>query len=133
MKKLIIDRKTWYRGQRADTSKLLRNDGMRCCLGFYLQSCGMDDQGNRGTIEMGTPASLLNDVGAEIPEEAQWLIDMVGSDAANDCICAENSKECQRLMSLNDVPSSSVYPESDREMAITKIFAEHGIAVEFIN
>lgn len=42
MKKLIIDRDRWMRG-KGRISRLLRNDGNRCCLGFLGQACGYSD------------------------------------------------------------------------------------------
>ena len=39
MAKFTVDRKTWFRGQSSSDSKLLREDGQRCCIGFVAQQC----------------------------------------------------------------------------------------------
>ena len=40
MKKLTIDRKTWYRGQRFGAALRRAEDGKQCCLGFYCVANG---------------------------------------------------------------------------------------------
>ena len=41
-KVLVIDRTKWYRGQGDKESRLLRQDGSMCCLGFDALACGLE-------------------------------------------------------------------------------------------
>jgi len=41
--KFIVDRKTWYRGRGGAYSRLLTNDGKRCCIGFVCKQAGIPD------------------------------------------------------------------------------------------
>ena len=82
-----------------------------CCLGFYLESCGVTKAGLTGRK---TPA----EVGAVLfPTEARWLYDM-----DNDGLTPSGE-----LMAINDNGS-----EYRREDLIKKIFAENGVEVEFV-
>lgn len=40
MKKLVIDRSKWFRGNGPGASRLLRPDEQRCCLGFDMSQVG---------------------------------------------------------------------------------------------
>jgi hypothetical protein len=42
--KVIIDTKTWHRGQNFGyNTSLLNKDGNKCCLGFLGSACGIED------------------------------------------------------------------------------------------
>src|SRR3954462_4130148 len=47
-----VKRSKWHRGQGAKGSKLLRDDGTMCCVGFLSKACGASDAEiiNRNTI-----------------------------------------------------------------------------------
>ena len=67
MRTLTIDRAVWYRGQGPEESKLLRSeDGRRCCIGLYLQACGVPDNALRGKP---VAVQLFN---IALPPEADW-------------------------------------------------------------
>lgn len=38
-----VDRKTWYRGKGGKESRLLRDDGTRCCIGFLGKELKIPD------------------------------------------------------------------------------------------
>ena len=110
---LVIPRNKWLHGEGADHSKLYRpSDGKMCCLGIYLESCGVPKSVLRN---MNYPASVALD---QIPEEAGWLINSEKADsgAAND------------LMAVNDL---TTIPEENREERITDIFSANGVTVLF--
>lgn len=44
MLKVIVNRKTWYRGQGGPGSRLLLEDGRRCCVGFLAKRLGASDE-----------------------------------------------------------------------------------------
>lgn len=104
MKRLVIDRSIWLRGEGGNNSYLLREeDGKKCCLGIYLGACGTPDELLSGHV--GTGQIVL-------PEEAKWLDQ--GADA---------------FMIVNDDPHT---PASTRERGIEALFASHGIQVTFV-
>lgn len=109
--KFEIDRSRWHRGQGGEGSKLLRQDDKMCCVGLYLESCGV-------------PRAKLLDVayasGVVLPEQAKWLLD--------------NSKnQCQypgtELAVRND--SFNDDDEKSREEDIARLFAENDVEVTF--
>ena len=108
-KKFTIDRKRWLRGEGSETSYLHRlSDGKQCCLGFYLEACGVK---RVDIVGVGSPVRLLY-----IPDEAKWL--------------EVNEGEGSRpLVAAND---ALVLKASTRESRITNLFREHGVAVEFV-
>ena len=124
MRKLVIDRTIWYRGQSSIGSRLLipqdgDDPGKRCCLGIYGKEIGVPDDlledqtcfGNFGRYE-------------DIPEEAHWLVTTVAEFGLT------NSGDAQELMMIND---EETMDEDDRELAITKYFKRHDVEVTFIN
>lgn len=125
MKKLIIDRKIWARGETsAHVNKLLdfRSHGSggaraQCCIGIYLSSCGMTDEQIGG---LSTPADF--GVLRNLPDEARWLVTEKKPTLydASDVACD--------LIGAND---RAYMP--DREERIKALFATQGIEVEFVN
>lgn len=112
--KLTIDRNVWLRGEGASASCLLREvDGKRCCLGIYLQACGVRDE-ELGYSE--SPEKIQH-----LPNQAQWLIEPTTyTDTGDTC----------NLMERNDIREIG---EDEREEKIASIFAKHNVEVEFIN
>lgn len=120
--KLRINRAKWLHGEGDYVSYLLRPaDGKMCCLGFYGQALGVPTE---------TLAYKKSPVGSEIfCKKAPWLGD------------TENFSEvCGDLMEVNDScpdnqdktrPVNIVLSEPEREARLTKLFAEHGVEVEF--
>jgi hypothetical protein len=114
--KLTIDRNTWLRGEGSVVSRLLRkDDGKKCCLGFYMNACGVSDS----EIEEVRLPSDLDD----IPNEAAWLVEKSNIKNLN-----VPSPIAFDLMQYNDASS-----QFGREEEITKIFKEAGVEVEFVN
>lgn len=48
MAKFTVDRTKWYRGQGYTESRLLRGDGMMCCIGFVGLQCGISPEALMG-------------------------------------------------------------------------------------
>lgn len=115
--KVTIDRKTWLRGEGATKSALLRTeDGKKCCLGFYANSCGLDDESILGEKTL----QSLNDKEAKpkLPE-------------VDNCVIA-------LLMSTNDsigydINYGKELNARERESRIKELFFRIGVEVEFIN
>jgi hypothetical protein len=114
VKAFTIDRAKWLHGEGEISSFLLRaSDGKQCCLGFYLESCGIprDKLENRAS-----PGNITFFGGVQIPE---WLLN-IGT--------LLHSKEAFALMVEND---DVVTPDFHRETAIIAGFARVGITVTF--
>jgi hypothetical protein len=116
--KLVIDRAKWQRGEPGNGC-LLR-DGRMCCLGFLGCALGIpaDD-----LLEEATPGDVENSAWPE------WLLgDMSGNSTAGDL-----------LMRINDAAlgsgsgGSAVTSEEQREHALAREFAKHGVEVEFVD
>ena len=115
MKKLIIDRKKWYRGRGASGSSLLLSDGTMCCLGFYALSCGKteDDISGKQLFAVGQNTNCL----VSAKGEAAWL-------------GRKREGLCVGLASINDDVFIS---QQTRESQISEIFENNGVKVKFIN
>jgi hypothetical protein len=117
MKTITITRKNWLHGEGGYTSRLIRRcDEKKCCLGFYLEQCGISPSVLENTS---CPSDLGSDL---IPQEAQWLL----SDRR---AYGNDSKEGERLMNSND---STRTTDGHKEKFIKKTFANHGVKVKFV-
>lgn len=114
MKKLVIDRSKWLRGE--SPSYLLTNDGSMCCLGFWCKSQGIEDDAiiHRGLPTAISPRDLIKagvtDMEPFLGVNRPWMWDMFAS--------------------INDDTSIN---DSERETKLEKLFNNIGYTVEFIN
>ena len=110
--KLIIDRKTWWMGKNYGNSRLLRDDGYKCCLGFYALQQGCKET---EILNVLSPAYVLvrlrHKFKALLTDDGFGLTDL-----------------CGELIYLNDEPHVE-----NREEKLTEKFKEMGVEVEFIN
>lgn len=122
-----IDRKTWYRGQGGERSRLLRQDGQKCCLGFFGEACGLSKPRIRGQMYLMSPLMKGSKKGPlpiiDAPE-LQWLFLLIAENKLS------TNNEAGELARINDSVATS---EKNREDYIVKTFANHGITVHFIN
>jgi hypothetical protein len=102
-----IDRKTWLRGEGADRSWLLRQDGKMCCLGQMA-------------IQAGFTSAQIN--GVRSPKDLNWK-QMEGDYTGN-------GNTVNKLMGVND---DSTITNKDREKMIIKLAARKRIKVKFVN
>lgn len=110
MRKLVIDRKVWLRGERA-SYLLRRHDRKMCCVGIYLKACGVPEEKFKGLAGI---ISVPEKV--KFPEEAEWLR---GLDTL--------------LYGLYAVNDALDLTEIQREAKIVKLFAQRDVEVTFIN
>ena len=116
MKQFTIIREKWLRGDE-DTSMLLDDTGCRCCLGSYLQACGLTDAQLQ---DRHVPA----DVRGGLPVEAQWL---------RRVIPIEGARQFTQDFHLMEVNDNEALTDAEREASITKLFKEQGIEVLFVD
>jgi hypothetical protein len=115
---LTIPRSTWLRGEGAERSALLRpDDGRMCCLGLYLQACGIP----RPVLTGRATAIALVDRGYKVP---YWLYQ--GTPGENAFM---NSRAAAALMGINDWSKGT---EEHREAEVKRMFKEQGITVTFV-
>lgn len=140
MRTLVIDRKIWLRGEGDSSGQLLRpDDGKMCCIGIYLEACGVPKE-----LLKGQDVAHSGVVMPVLPEEAQWLVagihcamaqpDAQAAYAINDDALAwkdddgDNDNE-DREPTLADAWTEAKY----REEKLAKIFAKHDVEVVFTN
>lgn len=120
MDKLVIDRKKWYRGKGSTESRLLREDGQMCCLGFDMLRRGFtEDQ----ILDAGTPEEVD---GLEGEIDGLVFLQESDDDGTNYYSPTETNEE---LVTVND---DEGVDEADRERAIKNLFASIDVEVEFV-
>ena len=118
MQKFTVRREDWYRGKGDRESRLMRpEDHKMCCLGFYALANGYKP----GEIENRCfPSDLTMGENEPLPDTMDWLLDMY----------PDTEQEYELLIgNINDDPDSS---EQERERDLTRMFAKHGVQVEFV-
>lgn len=109
MSKFTVKRSQWCRGSGGHNSALLRYDGQRCCVGFYLCSLGVPDE---HLLTRPYKASAQgNGASCYYPQGAEWLQD-------------------HPVYAIND---SEGVDESEREAMLAAEFKAHGVEVEFVD
>ena len=116
----VIDRSRWARGKRDMGNLLLGDDGAMCCLGFYLESCGVN---RSDLLRVGDPDVVASSV--SLPEETRWLVREENDDGE---ALWFQSPECRLLIDENDERVSHL-----REERIAAMFAKQGIDVTFVD
>ncbi len=120
--KFIVDRQTWHRGKGEQDSYLLRRDGMRCCIGFVAQQCGVPDE-----QLLANPAIHHSKVYAgPLIIDAQHLELLPKWMSLGD----HTSPPLAAAYATNDEPNIS---DEDREQKLQSIFTRNGDEIEFIN
>ena len=107
--KFTVDRAKWYRGQGSKTSKLLRPDGTRCCIGHVGKQLGIPDEAllGRGAVRQG------------LYIESCWPEWMKMGEPL----------DINRAYMVND---SSSMTDSERELQLQEIFIRNGDEIEFV-
>lgn len=121
---LVIDRVKWYRGKGGHGSALLRaKDHLMCCLGFCLLQRGFSSD---ELLEVGTPGEMpcVNRAHPDAFPKVAGLVDEYDEGGTYE------TETCEALVDVNDDPNID---DATREKRITKLFAEIGITVQFIN
>lgn len=111
--KVVVDRRTWYRGKLSG-SRLLRKDGHMCCLGFAAKACGcVADQ----ILEVANPCSVEKG-------------DLSSIDRFIDPSCKNmNNRITQVMIRIND---NTKIEDHDREHLLKLLGMEIGLDFEFI-
>lgn len=135
--RFTIDRSKWLAGHEdllndrfgeGTVSCLCDDRGNKCCLGFYLNACGIKeskltpyaDAADYCTNEKTRPAA-----------EWGWLLENPISPLRG---LLRNSEHANKLINANDDFHEPYKgrPDSEREAEVKALFAEQGIKVEFI-
>jgi hypothetical protein len=126
-RQIVIDRKTWARGQRTSpegyikTNMLLDSDGMKCCLGFAAQQlCNAADN----QILNHTSPSNTSDVFMRgLPELIE--INNYPTDS-----CVTDTKLTSRLIDANDHCHANDFQAQENK--IVELFKSIGVECSFI-
>jgi hypothetical protein len=123
MFKFTIDRKTWLRGDNSAydgglSSLYRRSDRKMCCVGKYLESCGVSKE---DLLDKATANAVVQ----LVPDKAAWLLSRGYS--GNSVV---NSPLACKLYSINDYEKTS---DTDKEVELKLEFGRIGIEVVFIN
>lgn len=125
--KFIVDRKTWARG-RIDTTDtedenghmpsnlLLDNYGMKCCLGFVGEQCGIPEE---ALLDIPGPGGVDTNYRDLFPS---WLLTQKSS-------IKVDSDACEKAIEVND---DSNKDDAVREAILKELFAKHGDEIEFV-
>jgi hypothetical protein len=121
--KLVIDRKTWLRGDPA--SYLLREqDGKMCCLGFLSLQCGVTKEKMMGLATVAVGA----DANAEFRQGALASLAQVNKYARDPDAPYKNTDIADALMEAND---DTLLSDAQREESLVELFKKIGVDVEF--
>jgi hypothetical protein len=114
VKKLVIDRSRWLRGE--DASQLMLADGRLCCLGFHALSCGYSEEEIKGKAYPKSLHLLVR------PHPDTWLFDETGD---------ESRWWESFIANIND---DRKITDADRETRLVEVFKSRGgIEVEFVD
>ena len=129
---LRISLSKWIRGSVEDPdvghgeSKLLRDDGHMCCLGFYCkQNLGIK---KKNLLEVISPGEILERIKGT---SGEWLCDYgyLDHDYEYKFPKIADSKKGKDLMTINDDPE---IPDWERRARVQAHFGLQGIIVEFV-
>lgn len=144
MREFTINRRRWDRGEMfADIRKekgqnkppSLKHpeDGRMCCLGIYLEACGVPVEKLYARAD---PKELVEDV-VELPQDAQWLVYIDHPNVSGDETFYEsltfwwdNTGVTQELMEAND-DTNRFSSEAEREQKIAELFKANDVIVHF--
>ena len=118
-KKLVIDRKKWFRGQGDEFSKLVLSDGNMCCLGFLGVECEIPKKNMK---DKGTPENVIK------LKRKMWPSKVISLD--DDWSYGYNTKWTDNAMFIND---DSDITEKQRESKLKTHFKKIGYIVSFVN
>lgn len=115
IKEFTIKRSEWLRGEMDESYLLRASDRKRCCIGFYLSACGIDDI---DLLAKRSPHDLSSIMGKH------WLLHKHTNGEIHD------SDKCSNLIISND---AETFTQKQREQQIVEIFAEQGIEASFVD
>lgn len=115
MATFTVKRSEWYRGKGSERSRLLRKDGLKCCIGFVGQQCGIDNSklSNKITVQ-----SVIH----RFPETASQWPEWMQLQPALDC--------ARKAYTIND---NSHLSDTMRELCLKELFKEHRDEIVFVD
>lgn len=115
MKKFTVKRSRWARGGNNGKSRLLNEDGNKCCLGFAICQISKHIPVER-LLNMGCPNNVFS------KESFLTYVDEDG--IVNDNLLADYA------MAIND---DHLMLDKMREQELKKLFREHKIIIKFVD
>lgn len=118
MKKVIVERSKWLRGEGEENSKLLRTeDGKMCCLGFVCLAFGKTED---DIADSEAPSCLIGkDRHSQIGDGTPLI--------------AEDRHEPGAIVSAMQINDSRYMDELDRELELKRLLRVVGVDLEFVD
>ena len=116
----VVKRSMWYRGHGTNGSKLLRDDGKKCCVGFLAEACGLESS---QIIDKGTLIKV--DAVADLPNEHPV------HDFAWKLSTSVFTNDSRSLMSIYEVNDWEGAKPKVRERYLRILFRALGIKIRF--
>lgn len=110
-----VNKAKWYRGMGSEDSRLLREDGYRCCLGFVGAQVGVNEDDMLGVC---APCEIWDNKNA--PVWPTWMYPGNANGA--------HSEECNKAMLLND--DDNIH-DDERIAKLKELFARNGDELRF--
>ena len=126
--KITINRTTWLRGD--GNGKLLDEHGMMCCIGQACEQLGVsrDDLLYNGAV-----ADLING-GVNVPKQFSTVDKTALTHKCGKCGHEDGQlKEKDTLLAAYEINDSRDTSDAYKEEALVPVFAQLGLAVEFVN
>lgn len=115
-----IKRGFWGNGKNRQGGYLLSNSGAMCCLGFYSLACGLKSD---DILDACMPEDVTRS-NRQLKEMA-WLNEIANKKT--------KFNFANTLARVNDEQSGKYKTEKAKEKRITKLFADNGIIVTFVD
>jgi hypothetical protein len=134
MATFTVKRSEWYRGQGSKDSKLLREDGKRCCIGFVGQQVGFTDEQLLNMSSVQQQAAKNSD----IEKWPAWMKGYHLTSADKEMWPAwmkrhyltSADKEIQSAYLTNDCMPLT---DAERETSLQEIFKRNGDEIVFVD
>ena len=123
VKKFVVKRSKWYRGEGDAESRLQTSKNKMCCLGFYAKECGLK---KKDILDIGSPG--------EVPYDIKNLWDTFLLESKTHFYTDEpsisDSSIANDMMEIND---NEFITEKERELRLKELFKTQGIKLKFID
>lgn len=127
LKELTIKRSEWLTPDKSSSSKLLDENGLKCCLGFACLALGCEKE---DILEITSPYYVYLKWNRENTlEKLNNLLQFLEGSSYN-LFAVTNNCFVTNAMEIND---NSYIDNAEREIRLIKLFGANGIVLNFID
>lgn len=118
--KYIVKESEWYRGKGSESSYLLKDSGLKCCLGFVGEQCDISKRKLRYNCEP-YDTVMNNGFFSKITKDKwpKWFFNIFDG----------STNDVHELMYIND---NKFMSDHERKKKIREIFKKHGDKIVFV-